>query len=545
MPRTTIPEEPGADGSYHAYVPTGQKRRNGGPERRHLQHRDREQLIENVLKLEALIDVGKTPPVGAKNLKAGDWFATWLKDHAPKRGGYNTLENRKWAVNTYLIPHLGGHLLRDLETSYIEDLYFRLYDEGLSPKSIELIHEALMLSLKKAASKKYLPENPAAAAERPEYEPEDIEPPTAQEITAILNTILQRRDRARWLTQFLGPRQGETLGLLVDDFELDEQIINVRGKLQRRTYEHGCDNPVACARNHCKTTPCRGPWDHGCMDPVICAKPHCNRRLYPSQRNRGDTSPACPPDCTGHARACPQRRPGKCRRHIGPCPPPCEPGCTKHALHCPERIGGLVITEPERSTRREIEHKEVARPKRTGGRRDTRRANKRLKPKTPAGKRRFGIPDPFVPLFIEHFEELERRAAAAGSQWRGIGLAFCGPLGQPIDPRADWDTWCQILEDAQVDHMPVHWIRHITASLLLAASVDGRIVMDIMGWTDPRMLQRYQHVADNLRRDAANRLANVLAIGGATASATATPAGVFARVLEKGPESRETPALRA
>jgi hypothetical protein len=30
-------------------------------------------------------------------------------------------------------------------------------------------------------------------------------------------------------------------------------------------------------------------------------------------------------------------------------------------------------------------------------------------------------------------------------------------------------------------------------------------VRDIMGWTEARMLSRYQHVVDELRRDAADR----------------------------------------
>lgn len=538
QPRTRIPEKPASDGSYHAYVSTG-KKKNGQPERRHLRRRKRDELVDAVLKLEDLIDAGKTPPVGVVGMKAGDWFGKWLAEHAPRRGGYKTLENRRWAINTYLIPRLGDGPLTDLESAHIEAMYFDLYDEGLSPKSIELIHEALNLAMSKAASLKFVPENPATEAERPEYEPEDIDPPTADEITAILNTIVRRSDCARWLTQFLGPRQGETLGLLVDDFELDEQIINVRGKLQRRTYQHGCTDPVVCARRHCKTTRCKGVWEHGCTNPVECARPHCGRRLYPSQRRRGDRSPQCPPGCTKHARACPKRKEGKCHRHTRPCPSPCQAGCTKHAAQCPQRIGGLVISETERGTRNAVEHREVARPKRVGSRRQTARTGSRLKPKTAAGKRRFGIPDPFMPMFLAHFEELERRAEKAGSKWRGIGLAFCGPFGQPIDPRADYDTWCTILADAGVEHMPVHWIRHITASLLLAAGVDGRIVMDIMGWSDQRMLQRYQHVADDLRRDAANRLADVLVVGGvtgsATGSATAGLSGVFARVIEKVP----------
>jgi integrase len=150
-----------------------------------------------------------------------------------------------------------------------------------------------------------------------------------------------------------------------------------------------------------------------------------------------------------------------------------------------------------------------------------------------------------MPAFIEHFEQLKQREHYLGNKWRGVGLAFCGPFGEPIDPRKDYDTWCEILDEAGVEHMPVHWIRHIAATVLLAARVDSTVVMSIMGWSDPRMLQRYQHVADDLRRDAANRLASVLANGSATGRATAPVWGPFFEAIEKGPESRESPALGA
>jgi hypothetical protein len=34
--------------------------------------------------------------------------------------------------------------------------------------------------------------------------------------------------------------------------------------------------------------------------------------------------------------------------------------------------------------------------------------------------------------------------------------------------------------------------------------------MDVMGWSEQRMLSRYQHVIDELRRDAANQMGSAL-----------------------------------
>jgi hypothetical protein len=53
--------------------------------------------------------------------------------------------------------------------------------------------------------------------------------------------------------------------------------------------------------------------------------------------------------------------------------------------------------------------------------------------------------------------------------------------------------------------------------------VSDRTVMDIMGWTDARMLSRYQHVVDEPRHDAARRMGATL--WGDTDPTPAAPAG--------------------
>ncbi len=48
--------------------------------------------------------------------------------------------------------------------------------------------------------------------------------------------------------------------------------------------------------------------------------------------------------------------------------------------------------------------------------------------------------------------------------------------------------------------------RHSAATFMLQAGVETRTVMDILGWVQPAMLLRYQHVPDRLRRQAAERI---------------------------------------
>lgn len=87
---------------------------------------------------------------------------------------------------------------------------------------------------------------------------------------------------------------------------------------------------------------------------------------------------------------------------------------------------------------------------------------------------------------------------------------FCGPTGAPIDPRRDWAAWKELLRESGVRDVRLHDARHTAATLLLVQGVAPRTVMDVMGWSEQRMLSRYQHVVDELRRGAADLMGAAL-----------------------------------
>ena len=144
---------------------------------------------------------------------------------------------------------------------------------------------------------------------------------------------------------------------------------------------------------------------------------------------------------------------------------------------CPERIpGGLVLVEP----------------------------------KSRAGRRRVALPAPLVERLRSHRHDQRKQRLLAGSVWEEHGLVFCQPTGRPIDPRQDWGHWKALLATGGVRDARLHDARHTAATLLLVQGVNARTVMDVMGWTEARMLSRYQHVVDELRRDAADRMGEAL-----------------------------------
>jgi len=91
------------------------------------------------------------------------------------------------------------------------------------------------------------------------------------------------------------------------------------------------------------------------------------------------------------------------------------------------------------------------------------------------------------------------------------GLVFTREDGRPVHPRADYADWHALLDDLGLPHCRVHDLRHATATFLLEAGEDIRVVQAIMGHASPDFTRRqYQHVRPVLTRRAAANLGEYL-----------------------------------
>ncbi|MCF6378103.1 site-specific integrase [Nocardioides KLBMP 9356] len=132
-----------------------------------------------------------------------------------------------------------------------------------------------------------------------------------------------------------------------------------------------------------------------------------------------------------------------------------------------------------------------------------------VKVKTHRSKRPISLPKFIIDLLEVHRrEQLEQRMRA--SHWGDMNLIFCGPEGQPLDPKHDRAQWHALLARADLRDARLHDARHSAASMLLALEVDQRFVMDVMGWTELRTANRYMHVVAEQRRAVADRLDHAL-----------------------------------
>ncbi|HEV2640779.1 MAG TPA: site-specific integrase [Actinocrinis sp.] len=198
-----------------------------------------------------------------------------------------------------------------------------------------------------------------------------------------------------------------------------------------------------------KTQLQRRTWEHG------CANPHkCGDRLHKVE--------PCPKSCKKHTREC---------------PPPCPPDCTKHARNCPQRHGGGVVEAPVKSR---------------------------------AGKRGMALPDTIFELLVAHEVMQQAEREHAGTVWEEGGWMFTQPTGKPIDPRRDYEEWKDLVAKAGVRDARLHDARHAAATVLALLNVNHRVTMGLMGWSDPSMPLRYQHMTGAVQRGVADQIEGLL-----------------------------------
>lgn len=106
------------------------------------------------------------------------------------------------------------------------------------------------------------------------------------------------------------------------------------------------------------------------------------------------------------------------------------------------------------------------------------------RPKTSRSKR-------MVPILPGHAAKL---AQLRSMEPNPHNLVFHHPDGKPFTQSQDQKKWQSLLKSVGVDHVRQHTMRHSTATLLMAAGVDARIIQAVLGHTTAQMTQAYQHV---------------------------------------------------
>jgi integrase len=240
-----------AEDGWHGRVTVGIKD-DGTADRRHVRGKSEAIVTRKVRALEKGRDDGTIRKAG-QNWTVAKWLTHWLEHIAAPSVRDNTIDGYSVAVRVHLIPGLGAHRLERLQPEHIEKLTQKMQKNGSAAATAHQALRTLRTSLTEAVRRGYISRNAASLAKAPSLEEKEIEPYTVEEVQALLASISERRNRARWaLALALGMRQGEVLGLKWEDVDLDNCSLRVRRGRLRPKYAHGCEgNPCGRKAGYC------------------------------------------------------------------------------------------------------------------------------------------------------------------------------------------------------------------------------------------------------------------------------------------------------
>ena len=152
---------------------------------------------------------------------------TWLAGLGRKPA---TLEAYRRVVESHLVPALGRLRLRYLAPPQIKAAYRSLQDdEGLSPTTVQLVHQVLSKALSDAVDDGPLAENPAAKVKAPARSTPEMHTWSRERASLLLRHVNGERLAAMWqLLLTAGMRRGEVAALRWQDVDFDRASLSSR-----------------------------------------------------------------------------------------------------------------------------------------------------------------------------------------------------------------------------------------------------------------------------------------------------------------------------
>ena len=135
-----------------------------------------------------------------------------------------------------------------------------------------------------------------------------------------------------------------------------------------------------------------------------------------------------------------------------------------------------------------------------------------VEPKTARSRRTLAMPPMITKSLEQHRVRQRQERSNAGNRWAETDLVFASTEGKPLDGTAISKGFHRLLERAGLQQRRFHDLRHSCATLLLVQGVSPRVVMDVLGHSQIGLtMNTYSHVIPDLRRDAADRMQDLLA----------------------------------
>lgn len=196
----------------------------------------------------ALRDLEKAGDLPTAAPTVAQWCDLWWRRYGMKRLKVSTRSTYQSKIEQYIKPSIGKVRLDQLSVEHV----YRLHDyvtvtKGLAPNSALAAHRVLSVMVSDAEKEGRVTRNVVRLADKPRAGKKPVAYlDNAQARTLLLSVGpgsggVVPDEAARWSTALLtGMRQGERLGITLDELDFDRDVITVAWQLRRLAFEHGC-----------------------------------------------------------------------------------------------------------------------------------------------------------------------------------------------------------------------------------------------------------------------------------------------------------------
>lgn len=169
--------------------------------------------------------------IDAKDIALADYLDKYMESQEtslrPK-----TVQSYRYLIKKHIVPDLGSCKLTQLRPDMVQGLYTAKVNSGLSKRTVQYMHAVLHKALEQAMKWGLVVRNVTDLVDSPQPAKKTPATWTVEQSKKFLDQVRGSRFYPMYTLAYIGLREGEILGLSVDDFNREAHTITIRQQVQ-------------------------------------------------------------------------------------------------------------------------------------------------------------------------------------------------------------------------------------------------------------------------------------------------------------------------